>query len=512
MNYALKPHHATSAAGLVSAVVLSSVGGGLLAASLSYRTLFALAYVAGLLILLGAYLSGNPRLVLLLGLAIVLPLDLSKRFMTQAHFGGEIAVRIEAADLFVAGLLLIWFADVFRGRVRTLQVPSVLIVWGLFITLSVALLPLWLYRTLAAYEIIRMIKLFGLALVMVNMIRSKNLLVWFVMALFAGALLQSVYGLAQQFLNFQLPLEAFGQLKQGVTERLGIFTASRVGGMLGHPNFMGAYLIMILAIAFAVLYGDADYPQKVAASVTMVFGLPALVLTLSRAAWLGFALGAFVITATSLAHPRLRYKQLTLRILTIAGMAGMGLVLSGRIIEKFTMSASSSVEARVIWMKIAWDMIKANPIFGVGLNAFTYFFDEFDETVIPWGEMPPPVHNIYLLTWAEEGTVGFIGFLLVLAAIIYLGLKNMRTTDSHLLTLNMGVLGGTMALMVQGLADFTFRGNPVMRTFIALVALLAVVNYLIEAEEEQPESNPAKGPPGKRRTAPNGPAHAGVPE
>ncbi len=508
----MKPQHLVLAAGLVSAVVLSLLGGGFLAASLSYRTLFALAYVAGLLILLGAYLSGNPRLVLLVGLAMVLPLDLSKRFMTQAHFGGEIAIRIEAADLFVAGLLLIWFADVVRGRVQTLHVPTVLIAWGLFITLCVALLPMWLYRTLAAYEIIRMIKLFGLALVMVNVIRSKNLLVWFVMALFAGALLQSIYGLAQQFLNFQLPLEAFGQLEQGVTERLGISTASRVGGMLGHPNFMGAYLIMILAIAYAVLYGDADYPQKVAASMTMIFGLPALVLTLSRAAWLGFALGAFVITATSLAHPRLRYKQLTLRLLTIAGMGGMGILLSGRIIEKFTMSASSSVEARVIWMQIAWEMIKDNPIYGVGLNAFTYFFNAYDETVIPWGDMPPPVHNIYLLTWAEEGTIGFIAFLLLQAAFIYFGIKNMRTSDSHLLTINMGVLGGAMALMVQGMADYTFRGNPVMRTFIALIALLAVMDCLIETEEKKPNSRSSEGPPGKRRGAPNGPAHADVPE
>ena len=68
-------------------------------------------------------------------------------------------------------------------------------------------------------------------------------------------------------------------------------------------------------------------------------------------------------------------------------------------------------------MGIAWEMIKAKPILGFGLNTFTFKAPPYSQYGTPGAVMEvfgldlPVVHNIYLITWAEQGTIGLLLFL-----------------------------------------------------------------------------------------------------
>jgi putative inorganic carbon (HCO3(-)) transporter len=459
------------------AAIVAVVGGALLVFTLNSRAIIALAFVGGLGMLLVFYLSGNVRLCCLLGVIFAGPLDLSKRFMPFPHFGGEWAVRIEATDIFIALLVAYWAADFSRGRVKSVRVPNPAVWWGAMTALAVLLLPLVFYRTLAVYEIIRMLKMILLAVVLANEVARTKQVEYVVAALFAGALIQSVYGIMQRFAGLNLPLEKLGQLSQTTTEQIGIQTASRVGAMLGHPNMLAAYLILILPLACAILFGQAHVRLKALGMATLLLGSMTLVLTLSRAAWFGYSAGLALCMAVSFLHPRLRYQALPLRVVAIVALAAIGLLLSGQIISKFTLSNPWSVDARWKWLEIAWKMIKAHPILGVGLNGYTFVFDNYDTSGIPWGDMRPPVHNIYALTWAEQGIIGLFLFAATILSIMKLGIKNLACKDNLMLAVGLGLWAGLCAVLVQGLADWTLRSNAVMRTFWTSIGVMTAIYY-----------------------------------
>jgi O-antigen ligase len=312
-----------------------------------------------------------------------------------------------------------------------------------------------------------------LAVVLANELVRPKQIEYVVAALMASALIQSSYGLMQR-VGLNLPLERLGQLQQGITEQIGLQTASRVGAMLGHPNMLAAYLVLILPLACAVLFGQTHARMKALSLATLLIGSAALVLTLSRAAWVGYAVGLALCIGVSFLHPRLRYKALPLRAIVLIGLAVIGLLFSGAIVSKFTMSNPFSVEARWQWLRTAWQMIKANPIFGVGLNAYTFFFEDYDTSRIPW-DVKPPVHNIYALTWSEQGILGLLLFAGAILSIMKLGIKNLACKDNFMLSVGLGLWAGLCAVLVQGLADWTLRANPVMRTFwISIGVMMAI--------------------------------------
>lgn len=470
-------------------VGFSFAGGALLVFALNARAIVAATFLGGMAMLLIFYLSGNMRMSCLMGLIFAAPIDLSRKFMPIPHYGGEWALRIEASDLFVAALLVYWFSDFVRGRVKTIRVPNPVVWWGSMIALAVLCLPIIFYRTLASYEIIRMSKMLILAVVLTNEIVRRKQIEYASAALIAGALIQSVYGLMQRLVGLNLPLEKFGQLEQTVTEQLGIQTASRVGAMLGHPNMLAGYLIMILPLAFMMLFGKATPRYKALCLVTLLLGSATLVFTLSRAAWLGYAAGLVLCMSVTFLHPRMRYRALTLRVVVVVALAMVVLMLSGPIIEKFTLSNRSSIDARLEWLRIAWRMIRANMVTGVGLNAYTFVFDEYDPSGIPWGDMRPPVHNIYALIWCEQGIIGLLLFTAIMLSIAKLGMQNLRTRDDFLLPLSVGLWAGQCAVLVQGLADWTLRVNPVMRTFWTSVALMGAI-YFADRQGRAAETEP----------------------
>ena len=450
------------------------------------RTLFLLAFVGGIALILIFFLSGNTRLFSLLGLMLVIPLDLSKRFMMWPHFGGEVAIRIEATDVFLLALIFYWFRDLAARRLNKIHVPSAAIWWALLATWAVICLPFIFYRTLAMFEIIRMVKLFILCIVISNIVTRRRQFEFIVAILLLGALVQALYGLLQ-YVGLDLGLESLGQLGNVVTEQVGTRTASRVGAMLGHPNLLASYLIQLLPLAFILLFVPISNLYKLFCVIVLLPGISALVLTLSRAAWLGFALAIMILLGFTFIDPRMKRKYMAMKMVVILSLLVLGVVFSGPVIQKFTASQPSSIDVRIIWMKISKEMILDHYFIGLGLNSYELHYKGYDNSEIMWaGDRAPVVHNIYLLVWSEQGTVGFLLWMTILIVIYRMWFRNLRCKDEVLLAVNMGAMAGITAALTQGFLDWGLRQSQVLRVFWTLVGLIAAVYYWNQVHEADP--------------------------
>ena len=63
--------------------------------------------------------------------------------------------------------------------------------------------------------------------------------------------------------------------------------------------------------------------------------------------------------------------------------------------------------------QIAFSVIEAHPLGGVGVNNYAVVMQEHDNTILGrrFGTMRRPVHNIYLLITGETGFIGLMSFL-----------------------------------------------------------------------------------------------------
>jgi hypothetical protein len=143
----------------------------------------------------------------------------------------------------------------------------------------------------------------------------------------------------------------------------------RAYGTFPHPNVFGGILSVILAWLLAARFW-----------IPLGLGLGAVVISLSRTAWISLAGGL------------------------LAGAAGFrSLLLWG----------DFSVSRRIELLESAWEIIKSAPLWGIGLGQFTRALPDFG---LPSGLslFIQPVHNIFALIAAESGILALLAFLTLL--------------------------------------------------------------------------------------------------
>jgi len=341
---------------------------------------------------LPAILTGNIRMGFLAGLMFIAPLELDKQFAAHPHFAGEYALRIEATDLFLIGLYACWLHELYWGKLREIGVSPLLVLWLLLTLWGLASVTVSVFPTVVVYEVIRMLKMAAIVFLLSNvLVRPKQFEV-VALALLAGALAQALYGLGQYFFGLAIA-QKFGELAVPVEERLGLGSASRVGAMLGHPNIFAAYLVQTCAIAFALVFAHTTPGKKTLYLATALLGTGALILTLARAGWLSLAVALGVLGAIVTVHPRLRTRGVYLRIGLVAALVFIGLIGSGHMLTKITKADPGGWPARMAFMGMAFEMIKAHPVTGIGLNTYMYVVEDYDFTGIDWGGALSAVRN-----------------------------------------------------------------------------------------------------------------------
>ncbi len=252
-----------------------------------------------------------------------------------------------------------------------------------------------------------------------------------------------------------------------VWDRMPLYgTQLRPFGTLGHANLLGAYLAMSLPL-IAYLTLRAVQRRRwalfgllvcvaVAVSVT-------LVLTLSRAAWLGAGCATLILLGGCfIGRARRAGAALLVTLLVMAGVCfvvfeqewlpeSVQVALSERLLQ-----IDNGAGRRDIW-QTGWQIYGDHPLTGSGLDTFRLAFGT-RRTAAFWGDKdddgtPTKAHNEAIHILATQGTLGGVALLALLAGLVWTTVQAWRRTRDRALIA--ALAASVVAFGVTNLFGFT---------------------------------------------------------
>ncbi len=233
----------------------------------------------------------------------------------------------------------------------------------------------------------------------------------------------------------------------GIAERLGIDkhiwvqdVQNRVFSTLGQPNWLAAYLVMLIPLALA-------QKSKLGYFYSLIF-IITLFFTKSRSGFLG--LGAALVVFCFL-----RWTKLTLffiaciLIFLISGRQYLPQLqptggLANETPAISTGGSSSSDIRNVVWQG-AIDIWKHYPVFGSGVETFAYTYYNFrpaeHNLLSEWDYLYNKAHNEFLNFLATTGAFGLGSYLLLIIWFSIWVIYNLKSSIYHLAALLAGYLG-----------------------------------------------------------------------
>ncbi len=250
----------------------------------------------------------------------------------------------------------------------------------------------------------------------------------------------------------------------------------RHGGTVGTlPAPFASFIMPLLHIAICRFFIVGGRGTRFWMGLLAVMGGMALILTFTRAAWAGFFLGFMWVVVMGLWRGLIRPMRLAFLVVVLALVAAIMLPsISGRL----SADHESDYSERLRLMEMAWHVIRANPIFGVGAGAYHFVFrDYLPAELREKGVWVYIVHNVYLLRWAETGFLGLLSLVLFYVAGFRQALINSRLPDENLAAFSLGCSAGVVSLAWEMLWDVTL-GFSASALIWFLFGLLVVVRQI----------------------------------
>jgi O-antigen ligase len=262
---------------------------------------------------------------------------------------------------------------------------------------------------------------------------------------------------------------------------------SRVISIYNHPDNLGLYLGRVIPLAAAIAFFSLEWTIKrwlyLASLGIMGIGLG---LCFSRGAWIATAAALLVMVVVVGSRKGLIVAGLAF----LGGLALLPFIRLERITSLFNFGAGSSGTRINLWSS-SIEMIKDNPITGIGLDQFLYKYQV--EYVLPqaWLErFTSHPHNIVLDFWLRLGVLGPV----VLAWLLFIFFKwSFRLTRlpkdgefGQIKLLALGLLGSMTAFLVHGLVDNSYFVIDLAVVFCASCAMLEILRRNALALQKQP--------------------------
>jgi O-antigen ligase/tetratricopeptide (TPR) repeat protein len=286
---------------------------------------------------------------------------------------------------------------------------------------------------------------------------------------------------------------------------------NRARGPFVNPDHFGSYLNMVLPIAIAgvvfptFLVRRQSEPFRVFCAVTVLVISLALLLSLSRAGWIGAVVGFSSLLALSTLIPRdkrpaffrLPWKMAVplCVVALIAIIATSSLVAGGsgrqaadaRLQE--TISQHQSLQFRFGVWRDTLPMVHEFPIFGTGLGTFQDLFEHY-KTPPAMANSIREAHNDYLELLASTGIAGFgllAWFLIAVGLRLYRGI---RALPPDILPVGAALTAGMTAMAFQEFFDFNLQipANAILLTLLMAMAFRFVAMTRNANPEPQPRT------------------------
>jgi len=198
-------------------------------------------------------------------------------------------------------------------------------------------------------------------------------------------------------------------------------------GTLGNSNVLGAFLAMLLPLAYGELVRAQSWSARILALNVLTVVAIALVLTFSRSAWLGALVASAIVLA---ATPRMALRVTVVTVGVIAIVIVVGGVSNKPGLERLVTARAMTIVDPNAWgssrLHIWQDsisLIASRPILGYGPDTFGLVFPKFETG--DWGvgardlhQQVDKAHAEVLQIAATQGLIGLAAYLLLLAGFI----------------------------------------------------------------------------------------------
>ncbi len=298
---------------------------------------------------------------------------------------------------------------------------------------------------------------------MVNSIKTKNAFNAVVTVLVFSATIVALYGFYQYVVGVEMD-DAWLDVENNPDVRV------RVYSVFHNPNILAEYLIMIIPLSVGLFWHTKKLSKKIIFLGTTLIMVLALVMTLSRGGWLGFAFSALVFIL--LIEKRLLLSAIPI---VLGGVYFLPESIMNRILSIGNLADSSNAYRIGIW-SITLDIIRDYPIAGVGFGhlPFKQIFETYIRTMPTYH-----AHNTYLETAAEMGIPGLIAFLFFLFILYKYGINRLvKSDDRYIRILSAGALSGLGGVLVHGGVENVLYLPRIIFTFWIIVGLILTLERI----------------------------------
>jgi len=266
--------------------------------------------------------------------------------------------------------------------------------------------------------------------------------------------------------------------------------ATTVKSTLGHSNFLSHYLVIIIPLTLALVLSAEKIIHAIFFFISFIVEIAALAVTFTRGGWLACA-GSLFVFGIIIWKFFPEKKVFTIRRLVIAAIL-LALLIGAAVIEKphivtsvFSSKDSykeaspdeaeikykaATVFVRLEMWKGTWQMIKENPILGIGLGNYWIVSQKYrtseersiDLDILQWA------HNDFLQIGAETGFIGLAAFIFLIFSIFRNGFKQFRRLEGASKTISAALICGIAATIMHSMVSFNFyKTVPFMYFWLA---------------------------------------------
>lgn len=302
---------------------------------------------------------------------------------------------------------------------------------------------------------------FLLVVLLVSTIRTGKDMSELLAIVLTGVTIAGLYGIYQYFAGIPVNVAWIDPtVNQG--------NMTRVYSFFANPNNFAEIIILFMPFYFAAFFNTKKPCKKLIYIAMAVPPFAALLMTLSRSAWLAFAMAALV-------YVWFKEKKLLLLFLLL-GISALPFLPPSILLRIKTMvnPFDSSLSTRTSIYKTISPILKDFWFTGLGLGNETLLrVSRNYSSYMPKGSIPSHTHNLYLQIWIETGIPGIIAFLAFIFSTVKKTVQYVISSskDHYINNILISCLSSLVAILAMGMVEYVWFYPRVMLFFWVVIGI-----------------------------------------
>lgn len=317
----------------------------------------------------------------------------------------------------------------------------------LFVLISVLCLMNSRALSTGAVTVMRRVGFLLFFFLIVELVRTDRMMRLCVGALLLSSLFSSSSGIYELITGKPILVVSKFQFEERTellkTER----HSARIQGFAGDPDLHDHMFLIFSGLALAAFYGAESWAPRIALSILFLLYTVNIGAAGSRGGWISFVI--CLVSFVLLSDLRRKWLLMGAMVALFAVLLlALGKFTNTAIFERLTGEAGGgSITLRWAQNLVSLEMVRKHPILGIGTGSSEGVYHRYLKVAPGLPKLPMPGNiNGYLHLWAENGTLGLMAFLAIIALLLNRLLTALLSTgDRYGKPLLMGITASFLA-------------------------------------------------------------------